>query len=305
MRLIATVLLYAGLTLGAAASAQVTPPAPPEPPPPAFRLQAPSYARYERASEVQLRDVAAYVRVRPENRSDVSIAVINHGPLPAPRIRLAGQRLVVDGGLRRQIEDCEVEGANQFTVETRRNGRLSGADLPIIELRVPRDVVLSTSGAVRLRIAPSERAEIHIGGCGDADIERVAGVADIALSGTPDLRLYDAGEVTAAVAGQGDVVLGVARRGLTVSIAGSGDLVASRVDGPTNIAIQGAGDVLIRDGRASAMSVAIAGAGDVTHNGSAERLDVTIFGAGDVRVARVSGEVSRRIFGGGEVIIGR
>lgn len=308
MRLFAAAFLVSSLAGLAAASAQVTPqpPTPPAPPAPsAVVLEAPSYSRYEAAREVQLRDVAAFVRVRPETRRDVSVAIINQGPLAPPRLRVSGDRLVIDGGLRRQIGACSVSGADGFTVRTRRGQTLSTAEIPIIELRVPRDVVLSVNGAARLRVGPSDRAEIQFSGCGDADIERVAGAVDISLSGTPDLRLYDAGEVTAAVAGQGDVVLGVARRGLTLSIAGSGDFIASRVDGPTSIAIQGAGDVLIREGRASAMSVAIAGAGDVTHNGSAERLDVTIFGAGDVHVREVTGEVNRRILGGGEVIIGR
>jgi uncharacterized protein YaiE (UPF0345 family) len=306
MRLFAAAFFVANLAAGGAAFGQAptAPPAPPAPPS-GVVLQAPSYSRYEAAREVQLRDVIAFVRVRPEARGDVSVAVINHGPLAAPRVRLAGDRLVIDGGLRRQIASCDVSGAEGFTVRTRRGQTLTTAQIPIIELRVPREVVLAANGAVRLHVGPSDRAEIQLGGCGDADVERVSGAVDISLSGTPDLRLYDAGEVTAAVAGQGDVVLGVARRGLTLSIAGTGDVVASRVDGPTSIAIQGAGDVLIRDGRASAMSVAIAGAGDVTHNGSAERLDVTIFGAGDVHVREVTGEVSRRIFGGGEVTIGR
>jgi hypothetical protein len=268
-------------------------------------LTADRYARYERATHVQLRDIAAYVRVRPENRTDVSVAVLNEGPLHAPSFRLAGDKLIIDGGMRRQIRSCGVEGAQGFSVRTSRNGTLENEELPVIELRVPQNVILVANGAVRLRVGPAAAAQIRVDGCGDADIERVEGDASASVSGAVDLRLYEANSVTAALAGAGDITLGVARNGLTVSIAGAGDFVAARADGPTNIAIQGAGDVLIREGRATTMSVAIAGAGDVTHNGSAERLDVAIFGGGDVRVRQVDGPVSRRVIGGGDVVIGR
>lgn len=264
-----------------------------------------AWARYTRATEVQLRDVAAFVRIVPQNRADVAVAFVNHGPLHDPEMRVTRNRLVIDGRLRRQIRSCRVQGADGFEVEVGRHGRLRDAQLPMIELRVPQDVVVSVGGAVRMRMGPAETARVRLEGCGDADLERVAGEADIAIAGAPDLRLYDAGSASIAVAGAGDVTLGAIRDGLTVSIAGAGDVVAARADGATNIAIQGAGDVTIRDGRASTLSVAVAGAGDVTHHGVAERLDAAIVGAGDVRVRRVEGEVTRRILGGGDVIIGR
>jgi hypothetical protein len=263
------------------------------------------WARYTHASEVQLRDVAAYVRITPEDRTDVAIAITNAGPLPAPELRVSRNRLIVDGKLRRQIRSCHVRGADGFEVEISRRGRVSDQNLPVIHLRVPQEAVVAAGGAVRLRLAPAESARLRLDGCGDADLERVTGEADVAVSGAPDVRLYEAGSASVAVAGAGDVTLGAIRSGLTVSIAGVGDVIAARVDGPTNIAIQGAGDVIIRDGRATTLSVAVAGAGDVTHNGVAERLDVAILGGGDVRVREVEGPVTRRVLGGGDVIIGR
>jgi hypothetical protein len=269
------------------------------------QTEAQGWARYPRASEVQLRDVAGFVRVTPQDRRDVAVAVTNPGPLPTPEARVVGDRLVIDGKLRRQIRSCRVRGAHGFEVRTRRQGEVADALLPVVELRVPQDAVLSVSGAVRLHMGPAQSARVRLDGCGDADLEQVAGEADIAVSGAPDVRLYDTGSARIAVAGAGDVTLGVVRSGLTVSIAGAGDVIAGRADGPTNIAIQGAGDVVIRDGRATTLSVAVAGAGDVTHNGVAERLDAAILGSGDVRVRRVEGQVTRRIMGAGDVIVGR
>lgn len=304
MRLNDFLWLAAFAALLAAAPAQAQPQAPPHPAPHA-EAQASAWARYAHATQVQLRDIAAYVRVTPQDRADVAVAVTNTGPLRAPEFRMNGERLVIDGKLRRQIRSCRARGADDFEVEISRRGRLSGAQLPTIEIRVPRDVVVIAGGAVRLHVGPSGSAQIRVDGCGDADIERVENRAEISVSGSPDLRLYDAGSAQIAVAGAGDVVLGVVRNGLTVSIAGAGDLTAARADGPTNIAVQGAGDVIIREGRATTLSIAIAGAGDVIHNGVADSLDAVIFGAGDVRVRRVNGEVSRRVLGVGEVIVGR
>lgn len=288
--------------LGAAPALAQTP-APTAPEAPASIAR--SFSRYAAATEVQVRDVAAFIRVRPENRSDVSVAIVNPGPLDDPSVRVSRNRLIIDGGLRGKIRSCRARGGGGFEVDIHRRGRLSGEQLPIIELRVPMRAVVSAGGAVRLHMTSAESARIQLSGCGDADIERVSGEADVSIAGSPDLRLYDVGTATVALAGAGDVTLGVVRNGLTVSIAGAGDFVVARADGDTSIAIQGAGDVLIRDGRAATLSIAIAGSGDVTHNGSAQRLDAVIFGAGDVRVRRVDGEVSRRVLGGGDVIVGR
>lgn len=264
---------------------------------------APAWARYPGASEVAIRDVAALVRVTPEARTDVAVLITNPGPLPAPELRVSGSRLQIDGRLRRQISSCAVQGEG-LRVDTRRHGRLQNEQLTVIELRVPREAVVSAGGAARLRVGPSDTARVRVDGCGDADIEAVREGADVALSGSADVRIYEAGSLRIAIAGAGDAIVGVVRDGLTASIAGAGDLTVAHADGPTSIAVQGAGDVLIRGGRATVLAVAVVGAGDVTHRGVAERLNASVLGAGDVRVAQVEGEVSRRVFGVGEVRVG-
>lgn len=261
--------------------------------------------RFANATEVQLRDIAGFVRVIPENRNDVAIGYANAGVTPAPEYRVSRNRLIVNGKLRRQIRNCRVVGASGFEVQTTHQGRLTGAQLPVIEVRVPQNAIVSVSGAVRLHMAPAQAATVRLDACGDADIVRVEDEAEIAISGSQDLRLYEAGEVSVSIAGSGDVTLGVVHDGLTVSVAGSGDVTAARADGPTSIAVQGSGDVTIRDGRATSLSVVIAGGGDISHGGSAESLDAVILGGGDVRVRHVEGEINRRVLGGGEVVVGR
>ncbi len=261
--------------------------------------------RFSTATEVQLRDFAGFVRVIPENRSDVAVGFVNVGVTPAPEYRVVRRRLIVDGKLRRQIRSCRAIGADGFEVQTTRLGTLSGAQLPIIELHVPQHAVVAVGGAVRMQMAAAQAAHVRLDACGDAQIERVEDEAEIAIAGSQDLRLSEAGHAEIAIAGSGDVTLGIVHNGLNVSVAGSGDLTAARVDGPTSIAVQGSGDVTIRDGRATSLSVVIAGGGDITHGGSAQTLDAVILGGGDVRVRHVEGEISRRVLGGGEVTVGR
>lgn len=271
--------------------------------PSASAQQEARWLRFQGAHELQLRDVAAVVRVVPEDRADVLVLVTHQGPLPTPELRQQRGRLIVDGGVRR-IESCRALENGGFEVRTRQHGRLQTAQLPRIELRVPRAVNLSAGGAVRLNVAgQAETVRARLGGCGDVEIEGARGSAEITVAGAQDVRLYEAESARIVVAGAGDVVLGAVREGLTVSVAGSGDVTAAHVDGPTSLVIQGSGDITIREGRADPMSVTVAGSGDVVHNGEATRLDVTVVGAGDVRVRRVLGEINRRVIGSGEVVV--
>ena len=70
---------FAALVLATPGWAQ-TPPAPVADAPAAH---ARTLTRFRNATEVQLRDVAAFVRVIPENRTDVAIGWVNAGATPA------------------------------------------------------------------------------------------------------------------------------------------------------------------------------------------------------------------------------
>ncbi|MEJ0060924.1 MAG: DUF2807 domain-containing protein [Terricaulis sp.] len=270
--------------------------------PAAAQAAAPVWTR-RAATEVQMRGVAATIRVTAEERPDIAVSITNPGSLPTPEVRLTRGKLVIDGGLERQIQGCRTRGG--FEAQVRRFGWVTQAALPVIELRVPENAVVAAGGAIVLHAGPTRSLQLFLEGCGSADVERVDGHADFSLAGGDlALRAYDGGDVALRIAGGGDVTLGVVRNGLELSIAGAGDVEVARADGPTNIVVQGAGDVSIRDGRATVLSIAIMGAGDVSHGGQAETLDAAIFGGGDVSVARVTGEVSRRVFGGGEITVG-
>ncbi len=124
MRLIETCCAAAlmALLLATPADAQTSPPQAPNP------ERARTLTRFSAATEVQLRDVAAIVRVIPENRTDVAIGYVNTGATPAPEYRVSRHRLIVDGKLRRQIRSCRVVGADGFEVQATGQERLE-ADL--------------------------------------------------------------------------------------------------------------------------------------------------------------------------------
>ena len=116
-------------------------------------------------TELRLRDLAARIIIRPENRTDISVSITNRGPLPAPEVRGSGRRVTIDGKLRRQIESCTVDGG-EFDAVIARFGRLEQARLPVIEVRTPQTVIVNGNGAVRMHIGRAENAVIRIEGCG-------------------------------------------------------------------------------------------------------------------------------------------
>lgn len=274
------------------------PPAPPAAPPP------PAAVRYDSA-DVQVRGVAAIVRIIPQHRSDIAVAIFNPGPLPAPEARRRGARLVIDGGLNRKINRCRGERTD-FAVHVDGHGWVGAAQMPMIELYVPEHVSFAGEGAMRLSVGPADSANIALHGmCGEADFESVRERGEFNIAGGGRLRVFDVGSLSLTVAGGGDVVLGVVRNGLELSLAGGGDVNAARVDGPTSLALQGGGDVTIRAGYANPLSIVMAGGGDVSHMGRATNLDAVLLGGGDVHVREVEGQVTRRVLGGGDITVGR
>ena len=311
MRLLSATCLVAALLSASPAWAQTPPTSPQAPaalPTPRVAPAAPrglNWQRYPRASEVSLQNVAAYVRIRPSDREDVAVAIVNPGSLEAPTVRVSGRRLIIDGRQRGRIRGCSTRGTTGFEVDLARPGRVGGEQLPIIEIRVPEHAIVAASGAMRMHVTAADTAEIHFDACGDIDVERVHDTADVSVSHEGTMRIHDAGELEARVAGNGEIMAGYIRDGLTVSIAGIGRFQAARADGPANLVVQGPGELTIRSGATEALTVVLNGTGRVIHNGTAESLDAFVVGPGLVRVRDVEGETVRRVIGGGEIHVGQ
>ncbi|MGE0046097.1 MAG: hypothetical protein AB7J28_10290 [Hyphomonadaceae bacterium] len=247
-----------------------------------------------------MRDAAALLAVTAEDREDIAVNIEQRGPLPEPRLRRSGDRLIVDGRVGR-VRGCDAED-----VTLARHGRLTYSQLPIVRVRMPRDAVISISGAVKSHIGPTQSARIALATCADTVLGDVAGPLNLALAGNGNVRGGAVERAELRAAGSGAVTLGAIEQGLIVSIFGSSSVRTGPVrSGDVRIAVQGSGDVIMGGGRSDAMTIFVGGAGEVIFPGAARSLDAVVAGSGDIVVGSVTGPVTRRIAGGGDVIIGR
>jgi hypothetical protein len=255
------------------------------------------------APTVEVRDAAARIVVVPENRSDVKVEFASLNPSLPLYVRQRGQRLIVDGRLRRRIAGCRTE-FGMTTVRVRGLGEVSIDNLPRIVAKVPLDARVAASGAVFGQVGRTETLELSNAGCGDWQVANVKGVLKLNLAGEGDTRTGTSGELIAHVAGAGDVFTNDVAGGLTVDLAGSGDVSAASINGPLHARIAGSGDVKVARGHASELTADIAGSGDVRFGGTADSVRASIAGSGDVDVGAVTGQIRKSILGSGDVIVG-
>ena len=274
------------------------------------------------AQDAEIRNAVARVIVIPEDRADIAVEITRgSADLPQLTVERRGSKVRIDGGLGRRrsvmqltndsIRECNDGRADArqpgegATVEVRGKGRIRLEDAPLVVLRTPRDVDVSSGSGVYGSIGRGARSvDLGAGGCGNWTVANVDGRLEVAVGGSGTVRAGTSRLLEASVGGSGSVFAG-ATGDLDASIGGSGSIVVAGVNGPAEVAIGGSGDVTIRGGRASTLEVAVAGSGNVRFDGVADSLEASIAGSGDVRVAEVTGAVSRSIVGSGEVRIGR
>lgn len=264
------------------------------------------------AGEVEIRNAVARVVVIPEDRSDIQVSVDQGSAgLPAIEITRRGDDVIIDGGLRRRIENCHsadfvgdpTQMPGGVRVDVRDHGTVEMAQAPLIVIRTPMNVDVDAGGAVWGAVGRARSVELGSGGCGDWTVGNVQGSLSIAVGGSGDVRSGTAQALEVAVGGSGDVRTGAVTTA-DLAIGGSGDISIASVSGPVNVAIGGSGEVNIAGGRASALDIAIGGSGTVIFGGEAGDVDATIAGSGDIRLARVTGRVERVILGSGDIRIG-
>jgi hypothetical protein len=121
------------------------------------------------------------------------------------------------------------------------------------------DVKAGTSGDLKVSIAGSGDvatqptaggAEVSIAGSGDVVVASINGPlkGDVAGSGDITIKGGHASNVSASIAGSGDVRFEGTADSLRASIAGSGDVSVGRVNGPISKSILGSGSVIV-DGK--------------------------------------------------------
>ena len=275
------------------------------------------------APELTVRNAVAILKVIPEDRADIAIEIANPGMLTTPTVRLDGSELVIDGGIStRRIQNCG-RTPTEFSAEVRGIGVVGPTQAPVITARVPKNVKLTTSGAVSASVGPAAAAELELSGCGDVSVGDVAGVLKVDTSGSGDVTTGAAQSAEISSAGSGDSIVGVVAGKVEISLAGSGSATVASGGGPLDVSIAGSGDVSVNGGAmqnadisiagsggvtiggsVQTLEVSIAGSGDVDVKGAAQSVDASIMGSGDVTVASVSGGVQKSIMGSGGVTVG-
>jgi hypothetical protein len=262
--------------------------------------------------EVRIRYAAARVVVIVENRTDIAVEIEpGTGGLPLPTVTRSGDEVRINGNLgRNAFRRCQSgpatarqpgEGAS---VEVRRHGRVNLSAAPLIVVRTPPRVdVSSEDSAVFGSIGRGATSiELGSGGCGDWTVANTSGSADLSIGGSGNIRAGTSGRLEASIGGSGSITAG-ATGDLEAAIGGSGTIIVARASGAVEASIGGSGDITVQ-GDAGPLEANIAGSGDITVTGTVASLEASLVGGGDVRVGRVAGSVSQSVMGGGRVHIG-
>ncbi|MGZ8370259.1 MAG: GIN domain-containing protein [Caulobacteraceae bacterium] len=254
------------------------------------------------ATRVEMKDAVVRVVVVPEARSDVKVEFLTTNPALPLELRTNGDKLIVDGGLKRRIRGCR-GGDGKPHVKVRGVGDVAYENIPQIVIRTPMNVMVGGGGAVFGSIGRADNVNLDNAGCGDWTIANVNGRLDIDVAGSGDIQTGSASELHLDIAGSGDVAAKAIRNGVYIDIAGSGDVDIASMSGPLKMEVAGSGDVKVASGRASSIDVDVAGSGDLHFAGTAQSLDVSVMGSGDVSVGNVTGPINRSIMGSGSIYV--
>ena len=252
---------------------------------------------------VELRGVAARVKVVPEARKDITVTVSHVNPLLPIRLHRLGDRLYITGNVGRDIHGCG-DQAGRRVVSIWSRGVIPYDQLPEILIRTPLTVHMTVGDAVFGEIAKSSSVDFTNQGCGDWTIGDAQGALRINQVGSGAARAGGAGRADLSVIGAGNVAAGDVRGPLTAVSSGTGDIVVASAAATTDLRVGGSGSILINGGSAPTLSASIAGSGAVRFKGVVHSLRASIAGQGDITVSRVTGQVSKQVFGAGQVRIG-
>lgn len=259
-------------------------------------LAAPAAAETYNAAGARLENVAAHLHVIPEDRANVDVSITPaSGRLPAPTVRVDGDRVVIDGGLRNRLNGC-MTMMNRTQVRVRGVGNVSTDELPRITLRVPRHLNLSIGGAVYSDIGASSGGNVSHNGCGDTSIAAANGDLDVALNGSGDVGVTRVtGDLRAALNGSGALDITRTDGNAELRLNGSGDLTSGAVGGAVDAQLAGSGNLRVE--RAQSALVRLNGSGDVDVGDVDGTMDVRLSGSGAIDLGS-AGEGARILLNG-------
>ena len=278
----------------------------------ALGAAAPASAKADR--EVRIRYAAARVVVIVENRADIAVEIEpGSGGLPLPTVTRSGDEVRINGNLgRNAFRRCQSGPADArqpgqgASVEVRDHGRVNLSAAPLIVIRTPPTVDVSTEqSAVFGAIGRGATSiELGSGGCGDWTVANTTGSADLSIGGSGSIRAGTSGSLDASIGGSGNITAGATGK-LEAAIGGSGTIVVASATGPVDAAIGGSGDIRVNGGRPTEVDAAVGGSGDITITGDAGPLDASIAGSGNITVTGTVASLDASLVGGGDVVVGR
>ncbi|MBN8608838.1 MAG: DUF2807 domain-containing protein [Caulobacterales bacterium] len=259
----------------------------------AGRLEATAFA----GNELRIRHGVARVTITPEDRQDFLIEINSPGGVPMPEVSSDDARVTIDGRLRGRISDCHDDG----TAELRGYGAITAENLPVINIRAPRDLVLERGGAGTTEIGATESLNIDVTGCGTVTAADIAGPLEVDLAGSGQLTTGAAQSLNADVAGSGQVTVGAVREYAQIDIAGSGTVNIGSLTGQLNADAAGSGNVNVQGGAVTVAELDLAGSGNVEIAAPVQTLNASIVGSGNVSVSNIVGDIDAEIAGSGSV----
>jgi hypothetical protein len=230
---------------------------------------------------VEIRNSAAMLTVVPEDRTDVDVRVTGGERLPAPTVRMEGDHVLIDGGVRVQGCGGWFQSGPRSSVRVAGYGSVTPDHLQRITVHVPRTLNLSAGGGVHATIGASQGGRVALNGCGHTEMSDAAGALDLALNGS------------------GDVRVGAVGGALHAALNGSGDVNVARAGAESSLALNGSGDVGVGD-VAGGLDVRLVGSGDI-RAGSTAGARLMLDGSGDIEVADVRGPLTARLDGSGGI----
>jgi hypothetical protein len=255
------------------------------------------------APEVRLEGVAARVIILSEARNNITAEVKpgKAGGVPTPTLQVQGVNMVISAGLSKsRMENCR---ANAERIKLGFWNSTPVADLPVVTVHVPRDVVVVADGAIVGEIGQAQSVNLEQKRCSYWRIGDVAGPLNLSLSGLGDVRAGSSGSALLRVAGLGDVRVR-STGALTSTMSGMGDLVVDEVNGPVDAALSGMGDLRVRGGHATTLRLRLSGMGDLSFGGVADSLEASASGMGSIHVSKVTGAVHKSQSGMASIHVG-
>lgn len=250
--------------------------------------------------ELRIRNIAAFVTITPEDRTDYSVEIDNQaGQLPMPTVAADNGRLLIDGQLRGRVRGCGEDGS--ATVRGYGDGEFAAAELPRITIRAPRTLHLDRSGAGTTEVGATQSLELEVSGCSTTTAGDVAGALTMDVAGSGNVNVGTAQSLDADIAGSADVVTGAIANGATIDIAGSGTVTMASLTGELNSDGAGSGGVTVQGGAITMANIDLAGSGDVSIAATVQDLDVSIVGSGGVDVTAPVGNIDAEIAGSGSI----